>query len=424
MITPSLSKSGKMGSEVIDIINRLEANMDKKMDRITGSIDSLRNQVTEVQSELATIKDLQNSLEFTQQSVAQVEQSITVIKDNVLEVEKRVDLLEMRSDNKDTDYKLLEQKYLNLDTYSRRENLKFSSLKEDDNEQNNVTISKIRDLFTNELKITDAVNIKFQRCHRLSQRSSNANNSRDVIVRFAFYPDREMVWERRSKLKNTEVVMSEDFPPDIEKRRSKLYPIYKLAKKKNHKAKLVTDRLIIDGISYTVDTLDKLPQDIHPKQLAERHTEKVVLFYGAESPFSNFYKAQFSVGGQLFNSSEQFFQYQKALSAEKDEIAAKILKTKNPIDQYLLGKKIIPDEAKWNVNKAKEVMEIANRAKFDQNQQLKKELLDTGNKIITECNPHDKFWSGISLKEADDLSKWKGGNALGIILCKLRDSFK
>ena len=140
MITRSLSKSGKMGSEVIDIINRLEANMDKKMDRITGSIDSLRNQVTEVQSELATIKDLQNSLEFTQQSVAQVEQSITVIKDNVLEVEKRVDLLEMRSDNKDTDYKLLEQKYLNLDTYSRRENLKFSGLKEDDNEQNNVTI--------------------------------------------------------------------------------------------------------------------------------------------------------------------------------------------------------------------------------------------------------------------------------------------
>ena len=38
---------------------------------------------------------------------------------------------------------------------------------------------------------------------------------------------------------------------------------------------------------------------------------------------------------------------------------------------------------KWSVNKVKEVMEISNRAKYDQNQQLKKELLDTG----------DKFWS-------------------------------
>ena len=57
--------------------------------------------------------------------------------------------------------------------------------------------------------------------------------------------------------------------------------------------------------------------------------------------------------------------------------------------------------------KAKEVMEIANRAKFYQNQQLKNGLLDTGNKIITECNPYDKFWSNglrITLKEADDFS--------------------
>ena len=54
------------------------------------------------------------------------------------------------------------------------------------------------------------------------------------------------------------------------------------------------------------------------------------------------------------------------------------------IDQYLLGKNVIPDEAKWSVNKAKEVMETAKRAKFDQNPTTKMELLDTGDEIIIE----------------------------------------
>ena len=228
-----------------------------------------------------------------------------------------------------------------------------------------------------------------------------------------------MVWERRTKLKDTEYVMSEDFPPEVEKRHSKLYPIFKLAKNKHHKAKLVADKLMIDGTRYTVDTLHKLPRELHPKQLAERYTDKSVLFHGGDSTFSSFYKVQFSLDGQQFNSTEQYFQYQKALYTENIEIATKILKTKEPIDQYLLGKKIINNEAKWTTEKAKEVMEIANKAKFNQNDNLKKELMETGKKTLVECNPHDSFWSNgprITQNEADDSPKWKGGNALGIIL--------
>ena len=84
--------------------------------------------------------------------------------------------------------------------------------------------------------------------------------------------------------------MSEDFPAEIESRRVQLYPLLKAAREKNHKCKLLVDKLIIDGRKYTLQTLDSLPDGIHPKTLHGKQTEKALLFYGGYSIFSNFYK--------------------------------------------------------------------------------------------------------------------------------------
>ena len=63
----------------------------------------------------------------------------------------------------------------------------------------------------------------------------------------------------------------------------------------------------------------------------------------------------------------------------------------------------------------------------EQNPLLLQELMDIGNKVLIQCNPHDKKWSnGLRMtdKDAADPSKWKGENKLGIILCAIRDSKK
>ena len=67
--------------------------------------------------------------------------------------------------------------------------------------------------------------------------------------------------------------MNEDFPEEINER---LYRIFKIAK---DKPKMVADKLIIDGIRYTVDNLEKLPKDLHPIAFAERYTDNSVIFY-------------------------------------------------------------------------------------------------------------------------------------------------
>ena len=72
-------------------------------------------------------------------------------------------------------------------------------------------------------------------------------------------------------------------------------------------------------------------------------------------------------------------------------------------------------------------MEQGVGAKFVQKDFLTLELLNTGDNLLVDCNAYESFWSNglrISDKVAHDVSKWKGRNSLGIILCSVRNSLK
>jgi len=62
------------------------------------------------------------------------------------------------------------------------------------------------------------------------------------------------------------------------------------------------------------------------------------------------------------------------------------------------------------------------RAKFTQNQVLKKELLSTGKKTLVECTRDTTWGCGFHLhsKDADTPDNWTGGNLLGDLLMELR----
>ncbi len=67
----------------------------------------------------------------------------------------------------------------------------------------------------------------------------------------------------------------------------------------------------------------------------------------------------------------------------------------------------------------------ANIAKFSQNPELKKLLLETGDRAFVEASPFDKIW-GIGLTAnkpaAYDRARWKGLNLLGDILNEVRNT--
>jgi ribA/ribD-fused uncharacterized protein len=151
--------------------------------------------------------------------------------------------------------------------------------------------------------------------------------------------------------------------------------------------------------------------------------EEFLFFWGG--PFSNFYPAKFSIDGISYFCTEQFFMSKKALFFNDYEINEKIMNINDdPKAVKRLGRQVNNFKAdEWN-KVSRIYMRQGNIAKYTQNEDLRKKLIDTGNKTLVEANPYDKIWS-IGLSESDpralDKSKWLGLNWLGKTLMKVRN---
>jgi ribA/ribD-fused uncharacterized protein len=147
-------------------------------------------------------------------------------------------------------------------------------------------------------------------------------------------------------------------------------------------------------------------------------------FYTDKSPFSQFHRCRFVVGGNTFGCAEQFMMHGKAVLFGDAEIAAKILAADQPRTHKALGRQVRNfDDAMWKREREAIVM-AGNRAKFTQNPELRDKLLATRGTTLVEASPRDRIW-GIGLAATDpralDAKQWRGQNLLGKILTALRE---
>jgi len=151
-------------------------------------------------------------------------------------------------------------------------------------------------------------------------------------------------------------------------------------------------------------------------------TDKFVFFW--DGSFSNWSYAKFKLLGHSFSNSEQAFMWLKAMCFLDENTASKILLETSPKGVKDLGRQVKGyDDTKWNTLRC-EMMYNACLEKFAQNEDLKKELLATSNRILIEASPYDKIWGiGMGENEAgiEDEKNWKGLNLLGQTLMKVRD---
>jgi hypothetical protein len=149
-------------------------------------------------------------------------------------------------------------------------------------------------------------------------------------------------------------------------------------------------------------------------------TDKYIFFYGGI--YSNWYPAEFTIDGILYENSEKYFIAKKALTFNDLEAYDKIMKISDPREIKAIGRTVNGFNKEVWEKVCRKIMYDANYAKFTQNEELLEELLSTGNLSLVECSPVDKIW-GIGLAESDDRiydeSKWDGLNYLGICLTEL-----
>ncbi|SCY38758.1 hypothetical protein SAMN05720606_104219 [Paenibacillus polysaccharolyticus] len=152
--------------------------------------------------------------------------------------------------------------------------------------------------------------------------------------------------------------------------------------------------------------------------------EKFTFFWRTESPFSQWFKADFTVDGVQYTSAEQYMMHQKALLFGDQQIADKIMKTRSASVQKKLGRQVTGFVQTIWESECQRIVYEGNQAKFTQNEDLLAALLATQGTTLVEASPDDRIW-GVGLAEEDprirDRKTWRGTNWLGEILTRLRE---
>ena len=170
-------------------------------------------------------------------------------------------------------------------------------------------------------------------------------------------------------------------------------------------------------------------------------TENSIFFISTSDDFkflSNFYSCEFVDENEIkngkpivFKNMEQYFMYKKAITFDKDNttLIEEILKEENPKEIQKMGRKVKNfNDREWDKVKL-EIMYDGLKLKFGQNPNLKKKLLETGNKILYEANKYDKYWGiGVDVEKGVEMEKEGksnefGKNQLGELLMALRGEY-
>lgn len=409
------------GSPIQEQFNNL-AGLTSKLQSIEKTMSDMCQKLVKLDSIEQLVSDTQATIQNLTSSVDQVRTLAQTAMQEVTKCNQAIEVLSAKTKEID----ILKEKLIQGECYSRRDNLIFEGIREQNDED---CEAKIMDILVTNLKILDARNrIKFTRVHRLG--GQLPYKTRPIIVKFHFFKDRQEVWSLRRRLKGTDIWMSEDFPVEIRNRRQVLQPIYQKALGRSDvRASLVADKLFLNRQMYTIETLHRLPESLKLQNTSLQIENNTVFFYNRSSPLSNFFPAPVNIDGVRYKCTEQYYQSKKAEILGDEGAAVKIMAADDPLTCKKLGDQAIrtqETQKKWAAEKVK-VMEKANLHKFQQNSHLKAVLLSTGDMLLAEASPKDTFW-GIGMpmkdKKKTDRKQWPGQNHLGEVLMTIRHHLK
>jgi ribA/ribD-fused uncharacterized protein len=400
------------------------------------TVQELKDQVNEMQSTVDGISKSSNASDISKSA----EGKLVTIEDKLNNMQNQLTLTEHKCNELMVKYNELNERLIKQESHSRRDNLVFTGIPEAPPGTRDDCLAKVHHIMEAIMKIKDARKMRIVRCHRLgappSTRASSGSHDRPraVICKFHWFGDRQLVWEAKTKLKDSTYGVQEDFPKEILDRRKILLPIMFAARRLHYKAYLVVDRLHLetkrDGKevhnTYDVNTLHRLPKNLDPNFVTTVRKDNVLAFFGSLCPLSNFHSAPFVIEGTKFRHVEEFFVTKKADFAEDEMSKQRIKAASTPAECKRIGSGIKVDVRRWQLE-SESIMAKGLFEKFDQNPKLKDFLLETGDQVLAEASPTDRFWGiGVALGgvASTKQQEWTGRNRLGQLLMELRTQLK
>ena len=400
---PAINMAATGEKSAIDILLEKVTHIDQKvsrLDKIEEKLDSLNFEMGQIRDKQATMND---NLETCEEDIKTLQRENSVMKVENFTLKKQLNELKERQ--------------IKLECYDRKNNLLFGNISECAPEN---CETQVKFFIKNTLGL-ECDNFRFERVHRLGANPIKGK-TRPIIARFCYYQDRQLVWQQRKQLTQTNFWIAEDFAEEVKERRQILKPVLRKAIQLKKTAFLSVDQLIIDKKAYNVNNLAALPQELNPANLATVSiNETVTAFSGAASPLSNFHEGAFEMNGLHFVHSEQYYQYHKAKINNDLDTARKILMEKSPVKCKQLGDRVKIDKPDLWKEACLKIMYDGCRAKFEQNRSLRHFLLGTGTKTLVEGR-NDTFWgAGKWIKDLQENPLWEGTNHLGETLMTVRN---
>ena len=170
-----------------------------------------------------------------------------MVEEQTKEVKRKIEKSNnVRESSRESD-KIVMDKVAELEDRSRRNNLRFDGIREDDKETWEISENKIRNIIQNELDL-NAEEITIERAHRSGKTSINGerNYKRTIVARFLNYKDKNKVLNqfRAKKLWNKNIYINEDFSGTTMELRKGLFRQAKDLKEKGMFAKVVYNKII------------------------------------------------------------------------------------------------------------------------------------------------------------------------------------
>ena len=319
-----------------------------------------------------------------------------------------------------------DQKFEMLEREAKRSNLCIDGVVE--REGLNL-IRLVNDLFRDleiDLKAEEVCHAIFRKGKAAEVENGVGTKPRPVIIQFNDPSVKGRIFKNLRKLagNNTwsNVFINDDMTPDQIGKMKDMRAIHYYAKSLGRKTNLKGSTLYVDDKRYNLDEIDEVPKEISIEKAKNIEIEggNGLVFQGHHSCLSNMYESEFVYEGREFISSEIAFQFKKAKENGQVEMAEKIKKCGDSYNAKRMGRKIKEND-KWNEKKEKVMKEIV-KAKFEQNEKIKKTLIETKEKKLCE-GTGDRYWGcGVAIAKSSsiDLKKLPGKNTLGNILMEVR----
>ena len=425
------NRGGEAGSDADDSSAEDDELIKAEADRVTALIEhysdpsNVAAKLLEVDSTLmkmdsnsaklgSTVRELETSLEFSQNKVETLKKENQALKQKMGSIE-----LEDRRTKYQT--KSVDDKLDRLETVTKRKNLMFEGIKEQEGRKEDVD-KTISDHF-DQLSVNTGVNLKA--CYRVG--TFNRSRSRPILVVFEKQADRDLIYSKRTELRRTHdfqrVWINEDLGQASKRKRGLIRMITREAQQQGVDCESGKYALHINKVKYD-SNLQELPTQLQPASLKQVQIDKDTLVYQSEfAPFSNFFPCQIHIGQHTFFCLEQAFQFLRAKYLNKPLAATKIYLSRDVRFIKQTGSELGTSDD-WE-NRQFDIMYLCIMRKFQQHPDLRALLLSTGNLLLAEATP-DRLWGCGATISSNALLRhdWPGKNKHGEILMTVRGELR